>query len=107
MEGVLDFGAVFERLAAGGERQHRAVLGGVEVRLVRVEGGAPGRWDRHDDTAETVVVWSGSFDVAYRDRTVSLGAGQCCVVPAGVDHRGTSPAGAEVVLFQAVPAAAG
>ena len=101
MNGVLDFTTIFARLAAAGERQHHDVIGGVDVRLVRVEGGGAGRWDRHDDTPETVVVWSGSFEVAFRDRTLSLGAGQCCVVAPGAEHRGTSPTGAEVILFKA------
>ena len=90
MDGALDFSSIFKRLAADGGREHEAVLGGVSVRLVRVAGGAAGRWDQHDDTPETVVVWSGVFDVAFRDHTVSLGAGQCCVVPQGAEHCGTS-----------------
>ncbi len=100
MDGVMDFGAIFARLTAAGERQHHAVLGGVDVRLVRVAGGNQGRWDRHDDTAETVVVWSGTFDVAFRDHTTSLRAGQCCVVPVGAEHQGTSSTGADVILFK-------
>ncbi len=104
MDKVLDFGAIFKRLAANGERQYHAVVGGIDVRLVRVEGAAAGRWDQHDDTAETVVVWSGAFDVAFREYTVSLGVGQCCVVPSGAEHQGTSSTGAEVILFKSAPA---
>ena len=49
------------------------------------------------------MVWSGEFKVEYRDRTLLLTAGQCCVVPVGAEHRGTSPTGAEVVLFRKTP----
>ena len=49
------------------------------------------------------MVWSGEFKVEYRDRTLLLTAGQCCVVPVGAEHRGTSPTGAEVVLFRNTP----
>ena len=105
MDEALDFGAIFKRMASDGERQHHAVLGGIDVRLVRVEGGAAGRWDRHEDTAETVVVWSGVFKVAFRAHTLSLGAGQCCVVPVGAEHQGTSATGAEVILFKSATAA--
>ncbi len=105
MEKALNFGAIFELLAAQGKREHHEILGGVDVRLVRIEGGAAGRWDRHDDTPETVVVWSGAFDVAFRQNTLSLGPGQCCVVPTGAEHRGTSATGAEVILFKSAPAA--
>jgi mannose-6-phosphate isomerase-like protein (cupin superfamily) len=105
MNAMVDFGAIFKKLAADGACEHHADLGGVDVRLVRVTGGAPGRWDSHDDTTETVVVWSGAFDVAFREGTISLGSGQCCVVPLGAEHCGTSPTGAEVILFRAPPAA--
>ena len=96
----IDFAAAFARLAAEGHREETTPLGGVDVRLVRVAGGGEGRWDRHDHSTETVVVWSGDFAVAFRDRTLQLGAGQCCVVPVGSEHRGTSRGGAEVILFQ-------
>jgi mannose-6-phosphate isomerase-like protein (cupin superfamily) len=97
--GPTRFADTFARLAAAGDREHTDVLGGVAVRLVRVPGGGEGRWDSHADTAETVVVWSGDFRVEFRDHALELGAGQCCVVPKATEHRGTSRAGAEVVLF--------
>lgn len=96
----IDFAAAFARLAAEGLREETTQIGGVDVRLVRVTGGGEGRWDRHDHSTETEVVWSGDFTVEFRDRTLRLGAGQCCVVPVDYEHRGTSRAGAEVVLFQ-------
>ena len=102
----IDFAAVFAKLAADGRSETTTPLGGVNVRLVRVAGGGAGKWDQHDDTPETVVVWSGDFSVAFRDRTLLLGPGQCCVVPAGAEHRGTSRGGAEVILFQNRPAGA-
>ena len=97
--GPADFAKVFARLAADGGREETASLGGVNVRMVRVPGGGPGRWDSHAHTPETVVVWSGDFSVEFRDHTLVLSPGQCCVVPVGAEHRGTSRDGAEVVLF--------
>jgi mannose-6-phosphate isomerase-like protein (cupin superfamily) len=64
-----------------------------------------GRWDRHDDTTETVIVWSGTFDVAFREYNISLRAGQCCVVPIRAEHQGTSLNGAEVILLKSAPEA--
>ena len=98
--GPTSFADVFARLAAAQQREETVALGGVSVRMVRVAGGGPGRWDSHAHTAETVVVWSGDFTVEFRDHTLTLSAGQCCVVPVGAEHRGTSRDGAEVVLFQ-------
>jgi mannose-6-phosphate isomerase-like protein (cupin superfamily) len=96
----LDFAFIFERLGTLDKNEETTPLSGVDVRLVRVPGGGLGRWDSHVDSAETVVVWSGVFTVEFRDHTLNLRAGQCCVVPAGVEHRGTSATGAEVVLFR-------
>ncbi len=101
MGGMVDFGEVFARLADEGRAEETLLLGGMSVRLVRVAGGLDGRWDRHDRTAETVVVWRGDFSVEFRDHHLALVAGQCCVVPAGAEHRGTSRGGADIVLFQA------
>ncbi len=100
MNETTDFAEVFGRLARDGRSEETALLGGVNVRLVRVKGGGEGRWDHHAGTTETVVVWSGDFTVEFRDQALHLSAGQCCVVPIGVEHRGTSKAGAEVILFQ-------
>ena len=102
-QGQVDIAAGFADLAARGAREMTAPLGGVDVRLVRVPAGGEGRWDSHPDSTETVVVWSGEFKVDFRDRTLLLAAGQCCVVPVGAEHRGTSPTGAEVVLFKKSP----
>ncbi|MCJ2013306.1 cupin domain-containing protein [Methylobacterium sp. J-076] len=101
IESGFDFAAEFGRLAKTEQRESTTVLGGVAVRLVRVAGGGEGRWDRHAETAETAIVWSGDFQVEFRDRTLNLAPGQCCVVPVGAEHRGTSKGGAEVILFTA------
>ena len=100
MNQAVDFGEVFGRLAKDGQSEETAQLGGVNVRLVRVKGGGEGQWGHHGDTTETVAVWSGDFTVEFRDQTLHLSRGQCCVVPVGAEHRGTSKAGAEVILFQ-------
>ena len=95
----LDFASEFRRLATEKSPERAVELGGVSVRLVRVDGGGEGRWDRHATTAETAIVWSGDFSVEFRDSTLFLGPGQCCVIPMGAEHRGTSKKGAEIILF--------
>jgi mannose-6-phosphate isomerase-like protein (cupin superfamily) len=102
----IDFATTFRRLATEGLREETTQLGGVDVRLVRVAGRGEGRWDHHEHSTETVVVWSGDFMVEFRDRTLELAAGQCCVVPVGAEHRGTSRTGAEIILFQQSASAA-
>lgn len=100
MVGSVDFRAVFAHLAQTRQAEETVKLGGVNVRMVRVTGGGEGRWDSHDHSAETVVVWSGDFTVELDEETLVLSAGQCCVVPIGARHRGASQNGAEVILFQ-------
>ena len=99
-QGQVDFAEVFADLAAREAREATTPLGGVDVRLVRVPANVEGRWDSHPDSTETVVVWSGEFHVEFRDGTLRLKEGQCCVVPVGAEHRATSPTGAEIVLFK-------
>ena len=100
MNQTIDFSEIFGRLEKDGRSEETMHVGGVNVRLVRVKGGGEGRWDRHHQTFETVVVWNGEFIVELGDHTLRLSSGQCCVVPAGAEHRGTSLTGAEVILFQ-------
>lgn len=102
MTDVIDFTEVFSRLAGTGTIEETVTIDGMNVRTVRVPAGGPGRWDSHPHTAETVVIWKGTFQVEFRDRTLLLSAGQCCVVPIDTEHRGTSPSGAEVILFTQV-----
>lgn len=97
---MVDFAAAFQRMAADGTSEATWELESVRVRLVRVSGDASGNWHSHSDTAETVVVWQGDFLVQFRDGALSLSTGQCCVVPIGAEHRGTSQFGAEIILFQ-------
>ncbi len=98
--GPADFGEISARLAAARQGGETATMGGIRLRMVRVAGGGDGLWDSHPLTAETVIVWSGDLIVEFGGQVLTLSPGQCCVVPAGVEHRGTSRGGAEVVLLQ-------
>ena len=103
MTGSTDFAEAFARLARDDQKEQTTEQGGVNIRLVRVPGTgpeAPANWGSHDATTETVIVWSGDFTVDFRHGSLTLAAGQCCVVPVGAEHRGTSKHGAEVILFQ-------
>ncbi len=90
----IDIAAHFTGVAETLER----VLGGQNLRLVAFNGA--GGWHKHDTASETVLVWSGRFDVEFRDRTISLGAGQCTVIAPGQEHRGVSANGAQIVLVR-------
>jgi len=44
-------------------------------------------WHKHDETDDFFLVLKGRLDIELRDRTVTLGPGEMCVVPKGVEHR--------------------
>ena len=56
-----------------------------EVRLVKVEGEFIWHW--HDETDELFLILEGELDMEFRDRTVTLQAGELIVVPKGTEHR--------------------
>ena len=75
-----------------------ARLNGQEVKVARFQG--PFVWHHHEDADEMFLVWRGSFDMEFRDRTVHLGPGELIVVPRGVEHRPNAAEEVEVVLFE-------
>ena len=56
-----------------------------EVRLVKTEG--EWVWHKHDETDELFLILEGEFEMAFRDRTLTVGPGELLVVPRGVEHR--------------------
>jgi mannose-6-phosphate isomerase-like protein (cupin superfamily) len=75
-----------------------AALNGQEVKLVKVQGEFP--WHSHEHEDEFFMVWRGRFRVEFRDRVVTLGAGECVVVPRGVEHRTCADQEAAIVCFE-------
>ena len=75
-----------------------AALNGQEVKLVKVRGEFP--WHHHDNEDEFFLVWKGEFRVEFRDRVVTLGPGDCVVVPRGVEHRTCADEEAQILLFE-------
>jgi mannose-6-phosphate isomerase-like protein (cupin superfamily) len=75
-----------------------AELNGQELKLVKFRGEFP--WHHHEQEDELFLVWRGRMAVEFRDRRVTLEAGEFCVVPRGVEHRTTSELEAEVLVFE-------
>ena len=75
-----------------------AQLNGQEVKLVKFEGVFP--WHQHEQEDEMFLVWRGRMTIEFRDRRVTLKAGELCVVPRGVEHRTLADAEAEVLVFE-------
>lgn len=75
-----------------------AQLNGQEVKLVKVQGIFP--WHHHEKEDELFLVWRGALTIEFRDHTVTLQAGEMCVVPRGVEHRTMAEAETEVLVFE-------
>ena len=72
-----------------------------EVRLVKVEGEFT--WHSHPETDELFLILDGELEMEFRDRTVSLQAGELIVVPRATEHRPCARNG-EVKLLLIDPA---
>jgi mannose-6-phosphate isomerase-like protein (cupin superfamily) len=75
-----------------------ASLNGQELKLIKVMGEFP--WHHHENEDELFLVWRGQFRVEFRDQVVSLGPGECIVVPRGTEHRTCADDEAEVLCFE-------
>ena len=61
-------------------------LNGQHVKLVRLEGEKV-PWHTHDNEDEMFLVLGGVLDVIEREETMTLRAGEFCIVPRGEEHR--------------------
>jgi mannose-6-phosphate isomerase-like protein (cupin superfamily) len=75
-----------------------AQLNGHDVMVVKVKGEFV--WHKHDDTDDFFLVLEGTLDIERRDRTVTLGPGELCVVPKGVEHRPVAREEAHILLIE-------
>ena len=75
-----------------------AALNGQEVKLVKVQGEFP--WHHHEHEDEFFMVWRGRFRVEFLDHVVTLGPGECVVVPRGLEHRTCADQEAEILCFE-------
>lgn len=75
-----------------------AGLNGQEVKLIKVAGEFP--WHVHEKEDELFLVWKGKFRVEFRDHVVSMGPGECIVVPRRVEHRTCADEEAEILCFE-------
>ena len=73
-------------------------LNGQYVKLVKFQG--PFVWHHHDHEDEMFLVVKGSFVMKFRNRDVTLNAGEFIVVPRGVEHMPVANEEAHVMLFE-------
>lgn len=75
-----------------------AGLNGQEVKLVKFQGEFV--WHQHAHEDELFLCLAGEFRMEFRDRVVELQAGECIVVPRGVEHRPVAEREVAVLLFE-------
>lgn len=75
-----------------------ACLNGQEVKLAKFRGEFV--WHHHEDADELFLCLEGAFRIEFRDRVVHVHAGECVVVPRGVEHRPVADEEVSVLLFE-------
>ena len=73
-------------------------LNGQEVKLVKLKGEFT--WHKHDNEDEMFYVLKGSFDMEYRDKTVTINENEFIIVPRGVEHKPVATEEACIMLFE-------
>ena len=73
-------------------------LNGQYVKLVKFKG--PFIWHHHEHEDELFYVVKGSFDMEFRDKTITINEGEFIIVPHGVEHRPNAIEEVEVMLFE-------
>ena len=61
-----------------------AEMNDYQLKLVKLQGEFV--WHDHKDTDEVFLVLAGEMEIGFRDRNVTLKAGELFVVPRGVEH---------------------
>ncbi|MEX0692162.1 MAG: cupin domain-containing protein [Gemmatimonadales bacterium] len=75
-----------------------AELNGQHVKLVKLHGEFV--WHHHAAEDELFLVLKGRLTMHFRDRVVSVGSGECIVVPRGVEHKPVADEEVHVLLFE-------
>jgi len=75
-----------------------ATIDDYEVKVVKIKGDFV--WHKHDDADEMFMVISGSLDMDYLDKRVTLKAGELVVVPKGVEHKPHAENECEMLLLE-------
>jgi len=88
----------FEQLDGYWDPKIVASLNGQEVRIAKVKGAFV--WHQHDHEDELFMVYKGQLTLQFRDRNVTLNAGEMFVVPRGVEHRPVADEEVHLVLFE-------
>ena len=96
--GKINLADKFGRIAEHWSPRIAAQLNGQHVKLAKLLGDFV--WHKHDEADELFLVVRGRLDIEFRDGVVTLGEGELCVVPKGVEHRPIAREECHVLLFE-------
>jgi len=88
-------------LARFSDHWHPRIVGelnGQHVKLAKLLGEFV--WHRHEEEDELFLVLQGTLELQRRDGALTLGPGEFCIVPAGVEHRPVAREEVHVLLFE-------
>jgi mannose-6-phosphate isomerase-like protein (cupin superfamily) len=97
---TIDILAQFERVTGHWSPKVVAQVNDQYVKVAKLLGEMD--WHHHDREDELFWVLRGRLRLEFRDRTVELAPGQCCVVPRGVEHHPVAPEECWIVLIETV-----
>jgi mannose-6-phosphate isomerase-like protein (cupin superfamily) len=87
-----------ERITAYWDPKVVGELNGQQVKLAKLKGDFV--WHAHENEDEMFLVLSGSLDMRFRDRTVTIGQGEFLIVPRGEEHCPSAQQEVQVLLFE-------
>ncbi len=73
-------------------------LNGQHVKLAKFQGEFI--WHKHDHEDELFYVLSGSFDMHFRDKIITLNENEFLIVPKGVEHKPVAEHEVSILLFE-------
>lgn len=82
--GSINFAEKLSKISERWSPRVVAEMNDYQFKLVKLEGEFV--WHDHKDTDEAFVVLHGEMEIAFRDRTVTVRAGEMFVVPKGIEH---------------------
>lgn len=77
-----------------------AELNGQQVKLARLEGEF--EWHHHEAEDELFLVIDGTLRILLKDGEITLGPGELCVIPRGVEHKPVADREVQALLFEPV-----
>lgn len=98
MPEVINFEEKFSKFSEHWSPRVVAEMNDYQLKIVKIMGEFV--WHDHKDTDEVFLVIDGEMEIGFRDRSVTLKAGEMFVVPKGVEHRPRAHRECRVMLIE-------